>query len=328
MPNKYSELTNKTRKQMVEDLKEFSEYMDSIGFESYIAWGTLLGAVREGGLILHDNDLDMAYLSKETKPKEVVKEARQLLEQLNKDGWLGAYFDINNQKIKDKGVLSDTAGQMHIMTKRGFCTDLFTTWFDSWNNYWTHQWGIAGTRDTILPLKDVKSEGVMVKGVNNTEEYLTNFYGDWRTPRDEKIKGLTDIRQMWLKFLIEEETILKINIDHFKELQNQAKKEGLSFTHLDKMVHFGYFVDGEIVGFIGYVDEGDTACFKNSYTLKDFRGRGISTKLNNHSINYCKENGFKKYYGFCTKDSLNLQLKAGATKGESDGKYTKIMGKL
>jgi len=327
---KYSGLTDKTRQEMVEDLQEFSIYMNGLGFEVYLHYGTLLGAVRNKGLILHDNDLDLGYISKETKPKKVIEEARELMKQFEKDGWFGAYFDMNSNKIRDKGVISDTAGQMHIMTRRDHCTDLFTTWFDNRGNWWNHQWGILAKKEDTLPLKEVVCEGVVMKAPKDTDKILKRLYGsDWMIPQEKKIQQVTDIRMLLLHFLRRDECILKIDIKDFEDLQEEAKKEGVFFTHLDKMIHYGYFIDGEIVGFSGYCPVSKTeVCFKNSYTLPEHRGKGVSTKLNWHRLEKARKAGYKKYFGFCTKDNLGLQLKAGAKQGETDGVYTKTTGKL
>jgi len=169
-----------------------------------------------------------------------------------------------------------------------------------------------------------------MKAPKDTDKILKRLYGsDWMIPQEKKIQQVTDIRMLLLHFLRRDECILKIDIKDFEDLQEEAKKEGVFFTHLDKMIHYGYFIDGEIVGFSGYCPVSKTeVCFKNSYTLPEHRGKGVSTKLNWHRLEKARKAGYKKYFGSCTKDSLGLQLKAGAKQGETDGVYTKITGKL
>ena len=44
------------------------------GVPAFICYGTLLGAVRNGRLIGHDNDVDLAYVSRQPFPVDVVRE--------------------------------------------------------------------------------------------------------------------------------------------------------------------------------------------------------------------------------------------------------------
>ncbi|NYG55225.1 class I SAM-dependent methyltransferase [Nocardioides perillae] len=60
---------------MVDVTEQILQVMrDDCGLEAWIAFGTLLGAAREGGVIGHDSDIDLAYLSHRTTPAEMVGE--------------------------------------------------------------------------------------------------------------------------------------------------------------------------------------------------------------------------------------------------------------
>ncbi|MCB1389057.1 MAG: hypothetical protein KDK12_07965 [Rhodobacteraceae bacterium] len=48
------------------------------GLPMYLTWGTLLGAVREGGLIAHDFDIDVAYVSRARSSAGVLAEQRRI----------------------------------------------------------------------------------------------------------------------------------------------------------------------------------------------------------------------------------------------------------
>ena len=61
--------------QMVEVTAEILDVMErECGVRGWIAFGTLLGAAREGKVIGHDSDIDLAYLSEKPTPAEMVVE--------------------------------------------------------------------------------------------------------------------------------------------------------------------------------------------------------------------------------------------------------------
>jgi hypothetical protein len=55
------------------------ELHEFLGVEPFLAYGTLLGAIREDGFIGHDHDFDCAYLSAKTDPAEAARELRPVL---------------------------------------------------------------------------------------------------------------------------------------------------------------------------------------------------------------------------------------------------------
>ena len=59
---------------------------DKAGVPAFICYGTLLGAVRNGKLIGHDNDIDIAYVSEHPHPVDVVREGYRVERVLRDDG--------------------------------------------------------------------------------------------------------------------------------------------------------------------------------------------------------------------------------------------------
>lgn len=64
---------------VVEQLVDITEktlrvLADDCGIHAWLAFGSLLGAAREGGVIAHDSDVDVAYLSHARTPAEVNRE--------------------------------------------------------------------------------------------------------------------------------------------------------------------------------------------------------------------------------------------------------------
>jgi hypothetical protein len=60
---------------------------DECGVPSFLSYGSLLGAVREGGLIGHDVDVDLGYLSAHTHPADVLLESYAIERRLRGHGW-------------------------------------------------------------------------------------------------------------------------------------------------------------------------------------------------------------------------------------------------
>ena len=51
-------------------LRDFYEASSEVGIRPFLMWGTLLGCVREGRLLRHDNDIDLGILWSDYAKKE------------------------------------------------------------------------------------------------------------------------------------------------------------------------------------------------------------------------------------------------------------------
>lgn len=61
--------------------------LEDAGVRPFLAYGTLLGAVREGHLIGHDSDADLAYVSRHDHPVDVIRESFELQRALRRQGF-------------------------------------------------------------------------------------------------------------------------------------------------------------------------------------------------------------------------------------------------
>jgi hypothetical protein len=71
-------------------LDSIGQVLDAIrdaGVEAFLAYGTLLGAVRQGGLIGHDSDADLGYVSRHSHPVDVMLESFRLQRHLTALGF-------------------------------------------------------------------------------------------------------------------------------------------------------------------------------------------------------------------------------------------------
>ena len=73
--------------------------LQKAGIDAFPAYGTLLGAVREGRLIGHDSDADLGYVSEHTHPVDVVRESFRLQRALADMG----YRDLPLQRRRVQG---------------------------------------------------------------------------------------------------------------------------------------------------------------------------------------------------------------------------------
>lgn len=145
---------------------------NDIGVPSYVAYGTLLGAVRNQRLIGYDNDVDLAYVSAHSAPVDIIREAFRIQRTLTELGWTvrrGSGSRMNVRLALDNGNVRF----VDIFTAF-WLDDLFHTAVD-----------IAAplAREDILPLSTVHLHGLDFAAPANPEAVLAAAYGpQWRVP--------------------------------------------------------------------------------------------------------------------------------------------------
>lgn len=204
MEKKYSEYTLEQKKGIVAQIKRLEELMPE--YEIYLHFGTLLGSYREGALIEHDSDIDVAYVSHYHTPLEVEDEMKMLYKRFLDAGVLGLYFKqkktkkwfrVNKEPDYD---IQEPVGQCHIdFGDRLNAIDLYTTFIDENDNYYNPLEPEAWCKsDKVLPFKKGNLYDMEFNIPNDTDFILEHHYGDWRTPKDEKvIKPIYSALKLW-----------------------------------------------------------------------------------------------------------------------------------
>lgn len=150
-----------------------SKISSACNVDWFLTSGTLLGLIREGGVIKHDDDFDVAYVSSKSSQADVIAERKNILscirdispEVTAKDCGGGHFWVYYNSK-----TLS-------------FMFDLFTSWVDSgyFNEYPLKPNELLS--DEVLPPAKMSIYNVEVNVPRRPEMLLELNYGaGWRVP--------------------------------------------------------------------------------------------------------------------------------------------------
>ena len=147
---------------------------DEHGLDVFLMYGSLLGAVREGGPIGHDDDLDVAYLSGHGEASAVAEEMERVALTLIHHG-----FDVAALPTHLHITFPDDD-----MSRR---IDLFNCYFDDAGAL-SFPFGVAGTspytRDEWQGLERMTFLGDQAFVPASPERFLDHVYGDdWQRPR-------------------------------------------------------------------------------------------------------------------------------------------------
>ncbi len=157
---------------LLDSIEEVLDALRKAGVDAFPAYGTLLGAVREGKLIGHDSDADLGYISEHTHPLDVILESFALQRALVEMGYAtmrysGAAFKVDVREADGSvrgldvfgGFLFD--GHLHLMGE-------IRTPFE---------------REWIFPLGTCTLEGRELPAPADTDRFLAATYGSgWRVP--------------------------------------------------------------------------------------------------------------------------------------------------
>ena len=152
------------------DLAEVIARLNGAGHKVFINSGTLLGAVREGAFLGHDDDIDLGLIMSSSKDSDVARELVATYRRLSAALDLPIKTSFNGPVLKIK-LPSDVV------------VDLFPTWVrDSRVYVWPHTFGELDKED-LLPLATQSLHGVDMPAPADPEKMLALNYGEgWRTP--------------------------------------------------------------------------------------------------------------------------------------------------
>jgi SAM-dependent methyltransferase len=157
---------------LLDSIEQVLAELRACGIEAFLAYGSLLGAVREGGLIGHDNDADLGYVSTYDHPAEAVAESFRLQRALVERGLpvtrysgMGLRVDVSEPDGGTRGL------------------DVFGGFMREGSLYLMGEVGTPFERDWVWPLSEVTFEGRTFPAPAVPDRLLEAMYGPtWRTP--------------------------------------------------------------------------------------------------------------------------------------------------
>lgn len=151
-----------------------ADVLEDIGVEYFLDSGTLLGALRDKKFIESDRVLDLAMLQENLIPaaKEIESQLIEkglritIIDHRHKRPWDGSVYAF---KIRGYGEHSELSSFKKIKGKRAIPSHL--------NDYWA-----VVTARYFEELDEIEFYGRTFKKPKDADGYLTEWYGDWRTP--------------------------------------------------------------------------------------------------------------------------------------------------
>ena len=159
-------------KPLLDSMEAVLAALEKAGVEPFIAYGTLLGAVRDGALIGHDSDADLGYVSAHDHPVDVMLESFRLQRALVEQGFAVTRYS----GIAFKVLVEESDG-----TRRGL--DVFGGFLRDGMLYLMGEVGHPFEAEWVRPRSRATLEGRTFPAPAVPEHLLEAMYGPtWRVP--------------------------------------------------------------------------------------------------------------------------------------------------
>lgn len=141
---------------------------DEFGVKAFVSSGTLLGIVRDGKLIPHDDDVDICYISQFDTEPEILEERQRMVEFLQSKGY----------HLRHSGI-----AHYWCTTPEGINLDIFTGFVEGEYCSMNPLERKGVSKSDVLPLQEKVVNGHIMLLPANPDALLKLNYGEsWRVP--------------------------------------------------------------------------------------------------------------------------------------------------
>lgn len=162
------------RERLLAHAAEIVETAEAAGFTVYIVGGSLLGYMRSGSLLPHDDDIDLAFLSPHSDPSDIALDGYRLERALVAEGHTVVRHSLAHLEID----FFDEHGHVE------HYVDIFTGYFR--DGLYHQPFALRGpevVRDDLVPVQRVDVDGVALPAPARPEAWLEYAYGpNWLIP--------------------------------------------------------------------------------------------------------------------------------------------------
>jgi SAM-dependent methyltransferase len=173
LQRKFDDTDDEVRGFIIETVEKIlRDLREKAGLDAFLAFGCLLGAVRNGKMIGHDADADLAYLSKHTHPLDIIRENRAAVATMIALGYQLVQMSAADFKI-----------WVPLPDGRRCGVDVFGGYYLNGDFYLLPT--VHGTlkRSSLLPTSTIMLEGRELDAPAKPEDLLEVTYGSsWRVP--------------------------------------------------------------------------------------------------------------------------------------------------
>jgi len=182
--------------------KDISNVFESHNIQYWIDGGTLLGSLRERGLILHDDDIDFGVFENDYKKilkKEVLNEIINLGYRIQVSSAMLKVFVFDKwTNVGDRKIATPTLdiflyGYRKIKNNT---TGKYERFVALKHDSYYIQWKMAKHKKSdLLPLKKVKFGELILNAPKNGIPYCNGLYPNWRTTKTVQMRDSIDPTQ-------------------------------------------------------------------------------------------------------------------------------------
>ncbi|KUF08593.1 class I SAM-dependent methyltransferase [Leucobacter sp. G161] len=162
------------QERILERTEEVMGRLTEMGLRPFVVGGTLLGGVRDQALLPHDDDADVAYLSRHRNPLDVAAEGFTVGRKLEALGYELVRHSATHMQL----YFRDSGGGLD------YYVDVFTAFFTD-DGHINQPFHVRGEmrEDQMLPFGEVEIQGRMFPAPADAEAWLViNYDENWRTP--------------------------------------------------------------------------------------------------------------------------------------------------